>query len=152
MDPVVPPLVIRAVEFQEGRPFVRAWILLPGDAGGDVWLLIDTGSDTTTIMPRDAARLGVSAQTMEHGAEGFAVTAGGLSSDVQVPAHLAFGGDTGVRAWYLNVGVSIAMDPSLIGLPSLLGADVLRFMELRYAPFLSTLELHALAADRVTGR
>jgi hypothetical protein len=90
---------------------------------GEVSFLVDTGADTSVLMPVDAERLGVRygqlAQTTR------TTGMGGESEDFVEPASLVFREDNDLLHVY-DIALVIARQRSeLLILPSLLGRDVI---------------------------
>ena len=112
-----------------GRPYVTAHVeLLRLGVEGEISFLVDTGADSTVIMPLDAKRLGIEYSELSDPADSFGV--GGKSSDYLEPGMVAFGDDNGLYGYHLGL---IIMKPKegINSTPSLLGRDILQNWDMR---------------------
>ena len=120
-----------------GRPYVRAYVVVPGLQSGPeaTALLLDTGADNTFIQPAGARILGIRTQNLSP--TGTSRGIGGTTSYATVPAFIAFQD----RPWpwrktrlvYFQTVLAIAMpDRGNRNLPSLLGRDVIDRCRLLY--------------------
>lgn len=72
-----------------GRPFMAAHVSIASQkAFGEVSFLVDTGADTTVLMPVDADRLGLDLSRLSDVTESTGI--GGVSTDFVEPAQLVF--------------------------------------------------------------
>jgi hypothetical protein len=129
------------------RPFIDALLYIPAlQIEGMVSFLIDTGADTTVLMPFDAKRLNVDYTKLTTTAESLGV--GGKSVDHIVAAALAVRGDDGItHAYQLQLRV-LRNDPILQTVPSLLGRDVINRWRLHYHPMANELTADVISSDR----
>jgi hypothetical protein len=89
---------------------------------GDLSFLIDTGADTSALMPADARNLGIDYSTLAD--ERDAVGIGGVSRSYTERALVAFeDSDTSLYIYQIELVIPAAA-PELFRLPSLLGRDV----------------------------
>jgi predicted aspartyl protease len=107
-----------------GRPFVAAHVNIPSQrVFGEVSLLVDTGADSTVLMPVDADRLGVQYGRLTNTTTSTGM--GGESEDFLEQAQLVFRDDADVLHIY-DIALVIAKRRSdILILPSLLGRDVI---------------------------
>lgn len=135
-----------------GRPYVRAYVLIPGlqPATEAIPLLLDTGADRTFIQPATARELGISTQHLVP--TGTTRGVGGAIRYATVPAFIAFQ----ERPWpwrkprlvYFQTELAIAM-PHRVNrnLPSLLGRDIIDRCRMLYDKTQPELRLHPRLAD-----
>lgn len=91
---------------------------------GEVSFLVDTGADTTVLMPVDADRLGV--QFGQLTTTTTSTGMGGESEDFVEPAYLVFREEGGEVLHVYDIDLVIAKRrQEILILPSLLGRDVI---------------------------
>lgn len=119
---------------ERGRPTVDALVRITGTGRyGEVAFLIDTGSDTSVLHPRDALDLGIdfdrdflSARTRD--ASGI----GGAAREYIEAATLSFRREDGDRE-EIGAALAIAVPTDWnLPLPSLLGRDILLHFRLTF--------------------
>ncbi len=128
--------------FHNDRPFVRAWVRLPGlGLMDEIRFLVDTGATYTTLHPLDGRNMGV--PFLQLGGPVRAVRGvGGRADYVGQPAELLFLDHEGGYA-RLEIEMNVArLTRGLEGLPSLLGRDVLRQWRMDYDPRQNRLDFH----------
>jgi len=131
---------------RRGRPYVDA-VVLSARLGveGNVSFLIDTGSDLSTIQPRDAIRLGVDYSLDFVGSPKRSVGGvGGLASEFRESCAIFMPHVSG--SWDrlpLEVGFAV---PTAFNedLPSLLGRDILSYYRLTFQQSANLLVLQRL--------
>ncbi len=111
------------------RPFVKGRIELPSlRIAGEIDFLIDTGTDATTLAPLDVMFLRIDTRELPGGP--WTIGVGGRTATARVDARLSFGD----RALPIGLRVlaprSRRQQQAVLGLPSLLGRDVLRHFAL----------------------
>lgn len=129
-----------------GRPYLEARLVIPRlNLHGDLSLIVDTGADSTMLMPDDARRFGI-----DHSALGFPNTSTGIGGDVAShpePAVLIVQ-SPGQGLYAFRFTASIMEDlPGAQGVPSLLGRDIIDRTRMTYAPQQSLLEMEVLSHD-----
>lgn len=106
-----------------GRPFVAAHVNVSSQRiFGEVSFLVDTGADSTVLMPVDADRLGVQYGRLSETTTSTGM--GGHSEDFLEQAQLVFRDDGDVLHIYDIALVIARRRPDILILPSLLGRDV----------------------------
>jgi len=124
-----------------GRPFFEGRLYLPRlNISGDVSFLLDTGADSSMLMPGDTKRLGITFSDLQGDTE--CVGVGGTVHYFVERALLVFS-DPG-KALYVyelpNLGI-MPDDPQLDNVHSLLGRDVIDRWRITYDP--QKVRLHA---------
>jgi predicted aspartyl protease len=116
-----------------GRPFVEGRLFLPRlGISGDVSFLLDTGADSSILMPGDARRLGVDFSRLSGSRD--CVGIGGIASCFVEPALMVFN-DPGVALYVYELDLDIMRDdPNIQDVHSLLGRDVLDQWRILYDP------------------
>lgn len=106
-----------------GRPYIEAGLVIPSlGCYGLVSFLFDTGADVTTLMPLDGTRLQVDYDLLK-----FDVPVGGIGGSANcaaVEANIVFPSDDSIYSYGIDLTV-YERDEELVGLPSLLGRDVI---------------------------
>ena len=112
----------------DGQPYVECEVFLPRlGCNGRVRFLMDTGSDTTILHPRDGEILGCPFDILVEPAEFVGV--GGTLLYYMEPAVLSFD-DTDGSTHEFEMEISIAKPhPVTNGLDSLLGRDLLNQLD-----------------------
>lgn len=108
--------------------------------------LVDTGCDTSTVMPADSNRMALPWPRLRM--SGLAIGVGGAVREFSEPAALAFRDtDGGTYVYRLNISI---MPPSTImgDIPSLLGRDILNRWRMVYDPSIDELSFEVHTADR----
>ena len=111
----------------------------------DVSFIVDTGADSTLLMPLDVESMGVDYSRLE--AKTMSVGIGGVSENFLEPALLAF--REGRR--YLHV-YSLELEickpsPDIMEIPSLLGRDILNRWRMIFDPSNDRLTFKVISAD-----
>ena len=113
-----------------GRPYFEAILYIPSqDISAELSFLLDTGADTSYLMPGDAKEIGLDRSILSDGY--FAKGIGGEMKSYRLPALLVFEDDENVYVYEVDLGVAAEAD-GLIDTPSLLGRDVINQWDLRY--------------------
>ena len=130
--------------YRKGRPYVVATVVLPRlNVCGDVWFMMDTGSDLSLLSPTDALRLG-------YPQEGVPISKViGWEGRMEVgleQALLAFD-DIAIKIYSINLGI-IAADPvPRYPKPSILGWDMMSRCRVVMEPREEVLEIEPKHAD-----
>jgi hypothetical protein len=133
-------------EHTTGRPFIDSRMVVPrANLKGEISFLIDTGADTSALMPADAQRIGIDYSTLT--GEREAVGTGGVSRSYTEPVLLAFS-DPGKSLYIYQVEIVIPeAGPEMLRLPTLLGRDVLNRWSMSYNPSRGRLTIRVVSAD-----
>lgn len=140
-------MIIGKFDELTGEPRIEASISLSGHRiGRGVSLLIDTGADTTTIMPDDSRLLGIDIGQME--GTNTIIGIGGTVDTAVRDTKLSFSENRSglIRHYFLPVDY-IRHDQGIVGLPSILGRDILDRWRMNYDPVNGKLEFTVHSAD-----
>ena len=112
---------------------------------GDISFLVDTGADTSLLLPDDGIRLKVDYGQLSGDAQSVGI--GGVSHNFVEPAVVAFS-EPGrfLHAYYINLRIA-PPDNEIIDLPSLLGRDILDRWRMIYNPQKKRLVFKVISAD-----
>lgn len=130
-----------------GRPYVSGRLFLPRlHLSSDLSFLVDTGADSSALMPADAIKMGVDYKQLFD-----RTTIGGFSGSsvcYREPALLAFVEHKRhlIRYYVLKVVIPSAK-PALMHTPSILGRDVLDKWHIKYDPSRDNLTFTVRSAD-----
>ena len=129
-----------------GRPFMEGRLILPRlNIQGNISFLMDTGADSSVVMPGDAKRLGVLYDTLEGDRECSGI--GGTVHSFVEQAILVFT-DPNVMLYGYDLQIDIMPDgPEMDEVPSLLGRDVLDRWRITYDPLGTGLRAKARTSD-----
>lgn len=112
-------------------PYIRMQLRLPTlGAAAEIDFLIDTGADTTTLLPSDIAKLGIVVVAIPGHSEKASGT-GGEASFKSVPASLEFDDPAaigGKRQFEIGIDIPTRRKKGIEHLPSVLGRDILNQM------------------------
>lgn len=122
-----------------GRPFIEAKLYIPSfSVEVRISFLVDTGADTTSLLPADSAIIGLELDKLPL-ARGGCVGIGGEIACREVEAVVLFTDDTYLYSYI----VTLSVIPPCVGLdntPSLLGRDVIDNWAMTYDPSKGRLE------------
>jgi hypothetical protein len=119
-----------------------------------VTFLVDTGSDDTVLMPIDIKRIcidhGFTHEKIEDlGKEDESYGSAGKSVDFLFPGHVTFRGEDGVSySWSVDFRLPRITD-DILGLPSLLGRDVMKHWRTTFDPKNKLLEFEIHRYDKI---
>lgn len=133
-----------------GSPFIFGDVWVPRfNLTGGVHFCLDTGTDYTTLMPRDASSMGIDHAQLED--ELVLATAGGAASVFLEPALVQFTDLGASRAYMYRIMMAIAA-PSTgsMRVPSLLGRDIINRWRIDYHPTAEALTCEVITADETT--
>ena len=129
-----------------GRPFIEGRLILPRlNIQGDISFLMDTGADTSMVMPGDAKRLGLPFDMLQGDRE-----CGGIGGTIHhfVERGIIVFTDPQVMLYAYDLEVSIMPDdPDMEEVPSLLGRDVIDRWRIIYDPQGTGLKAKPHSAD-----
>ncbi len=139
-------MIIGGFGESSGRPFIGGRIILPRlDIQGDVSFLMDTGADTSVLMPSDAGKVGIPYDLLEGDRECAGV--GGTVHSFVERAILVFSHpDRTLYGYDLEIDI-MPYDAAMEEVPSLLGRDVLDRWRILYDPQGSGLRAKPRSAD-----
>ncbi len=135
-----------------GIPYVEGYLDLPGlNASGRVTFLVDTGADTTLLLPSGLDLLGINYANLP-GRPDQSASIGGVVPAKKVPAVISFTGDR-QNLYVYRMDISV-LEPraELNEWPSLLGIDLLRNWRMRYSPSRYSLSFSVDTADHIYER
>lgn len=129
-----------------GRPFIEGRLVIPRvNLRDEISFLIDTGADTSALMPADARHLGIDYSPLAD--ERDAVGIGGVTRSYTERALVAFeDSDASLYIYQIDIVIPAAA-PDLLRLPSLLGRDILNQWSILYNPSRNRLSIRVVSAD-----
>lgn len=129
-----------------GAPQIEGRLLIPRlKINGHVSFLVDTGADTTTLMPMDGAWLGLDYSKLRNAAKAIGV--GGLATLYKEPAFLVFS-EPRTKNYLYSIDISVLEPkPATSKTPSLLGRDILNRWRMSYNATTKRLFFKVLSAD-----
>ncbi len=130
-----------------GMPFVYGRVMLPDIAPStEIQFLVDTGSTSTMLLPRDSMRMGIDFDALPGRIRG-SVGIGGNAELKRMPALMLFREpERGVYVYEIELAVA-RPHPSIGDLPSLLGRDILNRWDMHYSAPTDSLTFEVLDAD-----
>ena len=130
-----------------GRPYVSARVFIPRlGLAGNVSFIFDTGADSSVLMPADAITLGVDYDLLSDPSESSGI--GGSASMYPEHAHLTFANANGDRLYSYDIPLLICdPTPDAMGMPSLLGRDVIDRWRVTYDKSLAELTAEVVSSD-----
>ena len=130
-----------------GSPYLEGHLLIPRlGLRSNISFLLDTGADTTTLMPADARTMGVDYPRLTP-SKLPSIGIGGSAKTYTEHALVLFTGSTGTHYAYRVKLVIVEPDQSIMKIPSLLGRDVLSQCRINCSYLESRLTLEVLQAD-----
>lgn len=132
-----------------GRPYVEGRLLFPRLAlAANISFLVDTGADTSLLMPGDGTRMGLDYSLLAGDNE--AVGVGGLTHNFTENALLAFlESRRTLYVYAIQLDVAPPTPDVPVDIPSLLGRDVLDRWAMSYNKARNRLAFRVLSADLV---
>lgn len=130
-----------------GGPYLEGRLILPQlNVQGDISFLVDTGADSTVIMPLDAIKLGVDYSKLSGSKTSVGV--GGIAQMFTESAAVIFlEGSRTLHMYFIEVSIA-SYTPEIADLPSPLGRDVLDNWRIHYNPASGTLTCKVNSAHR----
>jgi len=108
-----------------GRPTVDGYVTIRSlNVSGVVPFLIDTGADTSLLMPIDSARLKIPFDKLTNERRAYGL--GGVAKVFYIPAVLMVSDKKTAYGYRFALDIAEPSD-DLEGMPSLLGRDILKF-------------------------
>lgn len=131
-----------------GRPYLEGRLYIPRlSLWSDISFLVDTGADSTVLMPADGARMGIDYGNLTKSTIP-AVGIGGQSFNYTEDAWVVFSDtDHALYCYYLDLDILNPI-PELMDAPSLLGRVVLNRWVMHYSPTDGVLTFDVVTADR----
>ena len=116
-----------------GRPFIYGTVTLPRfDVSTDVYFLLDTGADSSCLHLVDTLNLALPESGL--GNESSLGGVGGPAIYYREPAVVTFAhGSEGTDEVSYNINLDLSYSDETIGLPSLLGRDILDDWHIEYS-------------------
>ena len=116
-----------------GRPYILGIITLPRfGVSTDVYFLLDTGADSSCLHLVDALNLAVPESSL--GNESYVGGIGGNAAYYREPSTITFTyGDGRIYEVSYNIDLDLSYSDETIGLPSLLGRDILDDWHIEYS-------------------
>lgn len=139
-------MIIGSFSDGSGRPLIEGKIILPRlGIQGDVSFLMDTGADSSVLMPSDAKNLGIPYDRLEGNHE-----CGGIGGTVRSFVERAILVFTSPNRMLYGYDLELDImpgDPGMEDVPSLLGRDILDRWRIIYDPLKSGLRAKPRSAD-----
>lgn len=110
----------------------------------DISFLVDTGAQTTVLMPADAERMELPFHELDTPIKNLGV--GGEGEAFEEPAMVAFDDGAAFKIFQIRLSIT-APEPVLMAAPSLLGRDVLNRWSIAYDAPAKRLEAEVVSAD-----
>ena len=116
-----------------GRPYIFGKVTLPRfGISTDVYFLLDTGSDSSCLHLGDAINLAIPESSLSNQSSVGGV--GGTAVYYREPAIITFDyGDGRIDEVSYNIDLDLSYSDETIGLPSLLGRDILDDWYIEYS-------------------
>ncbi len=116
-----------------GRPYISGTVTLPRfGVSTDVRFLLDTGADSSCLHFRHTSELAVPESSLRD--ESYVGGIGGTSIYYREPATITFAyGSGGIDEVSYNIDLDLSYSDETIGLPSLLGRDILDDWHIEYS-------------------
>ena len=116
-----------------GRPFILGTVTLPRfGVSTDVYFLLDTGADSSCLHSQDARNLAVPQGSL--GNESSVGGVGGTAVYYSEPAIVTFRYGPGrIYEVSYNIDLDLSYSDDTLGLPSLLGRDILDDWHIEYS-------------------
>ena len=131
-----------------GQPYIPARVYIPRlGLLGNISFLLDTGAESTVLMPADAQTLGVDYDVLGNPAASVGI--GGTVDVFQEPARLAFAENGGFMYGYeVNLLIYPGPDSESMTFPSLLGRNVIDRWRVIYDRSTSELAARVVSFDQ----
>jgi len=121
-----------------GRPYVEARLVIPSlGIATNISFLVDTGADTTVLMPMDAAKAGLDYSQLTRTSVSIGV--GGEANNFLVDAYVTFNDSGSLKVFQVTLTVYPYSD-AIKDVPSLLGRNIIDRCVMKYSP--TSDELH----------
>lgn len=128
------------------RPHIEARLAIPSlKLSGEISLILDTGADSTVLMPMDAVKLGVDYGALKVPTQSTGI--GGVSHGFREQGVLTFRGSGGALYTYQISLILPAPTSQIMAIPSLLGRDILNRWGVNCDPTNSILECAVRSCD-----
>ena len=116
-----------------GRPYILGTVTLPRfDVSTDVYFLLDTGADSSCLHFEDTSNLAVPESSLSNQSSVGGI--GGTAAYYREPAMVTFAyGSEGIDEVSYNIDLDLSYSDETIGLPSLLGRDILDDWHIEYS-------------------
>ena len=116
-----------------GRPYIGGTVTLPRfGVSADVPFLLDTGADSSCLHFRHTRRLAVPESSL--GNQSYVGGVGGTAAYYNEPAIVTFSyGDERIYEVSYNIDLDLSYSDDTLGLPSLLGRDILDNWHIEYS-------------------
>ena len=114
-----------------GRPYFEGRLVLSDlKLTADISFILDTGADSSVLMPLDSRRMGVDYSVFDETIESVGI--GGISKDFKTPAILAFSDSGNLYVYAIPELRVMTPSPEILNIPSLLGRDIIDRWSLTY--------------------
>lgn len=129
-----------------GRPYIEGRLILPRlKIRGDISFCVDTGADRSLLLPGDGERMGVDYTKLTGKAQSMGL--GGICYNFMEPALFVFSEPKRFLHVYIMLLAIAPASPKMMGIPSLLGRDILDRWRMVYHPAKKRLTFQVVSAD-----
>ena len=116
-----------------GRPYIEGQISIPRlGLRANISFLVDTGADFTTLAPQHAQAMGINYSLLDESPR-VVVGIGGESRPYRTPAEVMFDDGHVLHRYEITLYI-LRGEAAPLGIPSLLGRDVLQHWVMSYSP------------------
>ena len=131
-----------------GRPYIEGRLVIPRlNISADLSFLVDTGADSTYLMPGEVARIGIDYGSLRPASvQTYGV--GGVTTNFSERCLVAFADRNHVYVYERTLQIA-PFDETLMRLPALLGRDIIDNWRLTYHPRRALLRASVGEADVV---
>lgn len=131
------------------RPYLEGRLYIPRlSLWSEISFLVDTGADSTVLMPADGAKMGIDYSALTK-SRVPAVGIGGQSYNYTEEAWVVFSDpDQALYCYHVDLDILNPI-PELMDAPSLLGRVVLNQWVMHYSPSDGVLTFDVVTADRI---
>lgn len=128
-----------------GRPYVEGRLSIPTlGIVTNISFLVDTGADTTCLMPMDALKASLDYSALTNATTSVGV--GGAANNFTEPAFVVFNNEGVLIIYKLQLTI-FPPGPNIMDVPSLLGRDVIDRFNMVYAPSNDELSFDPVSFD-----
>ena len=140
--------MLRGTFDTDGRPYKEGRLLIPRlRIASKVSFLVDTGADSTTLLPADASRMGVKYEDLIQGRH-LMIGIGGTAPYYTEESIVIFDDPANFYLYKIDLQI-VAPDEHVNRLPSLLGRDILNKWQMVYSPTDDSLTFQVKNADQI---
>jgi predicted aspartyl protease len=129
-----------------GRPFIEGRLIIPSqNISTNISFLVDTGADTTVLMPMDGTKIGLDYSKLTVTAPSVGV--GGFCKNFIEDAIAVFLDEPGQICVYIFKLMIVPPSPDIMDVPALLGRNIIDRWRINYDPTNGILQAEVRSAD-----